>query len=45
MLCAVAPDGWTPEEGDWTALSGLKEAGLPSVMMKAVKLGLETRLL
>ena len=45
VLCAVAPDGWTPEEGDWTALSGLKEAGLPSVMMKAVKLGLETRLL
>lgn len=45
VLTAVAPEGWTPGEGGWTALSELKEAGLPSVMMKAVKLGLEQRLL
>ena len=45
VLSAVAPEGWTPGEGGWTALSELKEAGLPSVMMKAAKLGLEQRLL
>jgi len=45
VLCATAPAGWTPDEGGWTALSELKEAGLPSVMMKAAKLGLERRLL
>ena len=45
VLCATAPAGWMPEEGGWTALSDLKEAGLPSVMMKAAKLGLEELLL
>jgi len=45
VLCVTAPAGWTPEEGGWTVLSELKEAGLPSVMLKAAKLGLERRLL
>jgi A/G-specific adenine glycosylase len=45
VLCATAPDGWTPDEGVWAPVRDLKEAGLPSVMMKAAKLGLETRLL
>ncbi len=45
VLCASAPDGWDPAEGVWSPVRDLKDAGLPSVMMKAAKLGLETRLL
>jgi len=45
VLCASAPEGWRPNVGQWAPLSDLKQAGLPSVMMKAAKLGLEQRLL
>jgi A/G-specific adenine glycosylase len=45
VLSAIAPSQWSPAEGAFHAISELKEVGLPSVMMKAAKLGLETRLL
>ncbi|PWE17870.1 A/G-specific adenine glycosylase [Marinicauda salina] len=38
--CAAAPAGWRPPEGEWAGLDRLKEAGLPSVMMKAAQSGL-----
>ena len=39
VRAARADEGRTIE-GDWVAVADLKEAGLPSVMMKAAKLGL-----
>ena len=45
VYCGEAPPGWTPPEGGFTALRDLTEAGLPSVMMKAAKLGLSKSLL
>ncbi|XBQ16363.1 MAG: A/G-specific adenine glycosylase [Oceanicaulis sp.] len=44
VLCAEAPSGWTPGDGALVPLADLKSAGLPSVMMKAARLGLERRL-
>lgn len=43
VICAAAPEGWRPDVGGWVPLTGIDQAGLPSVMMKAVRLGLETR--
>ncbi|MGJ3232493.1 MAG: A/G-specific adenine glycosylase [Oceanicaulis sp.] len=43
VLCASAPPGWTPPEGGLVPLSALNAAGLPSVMMKAARLGLAAR--
>ena len=40
VYCAEAPPGWTPSEGVLARVRDLDEAGLPSVMMKAAKLGL-----
>jgi A/G-specific adenine glycosylase len=43
VRCARAPTGWTPGEGGFVAVSALDQAGLPSVMMKAARLGLAAR--
>jgi A/G-specific adenine glycosylase len=40
VLCAAAPESWSPPQGEWARLDRLKDAGLPSVMMKAARLGL-----
>jgi len=40
VLRAAAPPDWTAPEGEWAPLGRLAEAGLPSVMMKAARLGL-----
>ena len=45
VYCAEAPAGWTPAEGGFTPVRDLDRAGLPSVMMKAAKLGLQRGLL
>jgi A/G-specific adenine glycosylase len=44
VYCAEAPPGWTPSDGVFIAASELSGAGLPSVMMKAARLGLAERL-
>lgn len=41
VYCAEAPGDWTPPDGAFTPVRELDEAGLPSVMMKAAKLGLK----
>jgi A/G-specific adenine glycosylase len=43
VLGAQAPDGWAPPAGVWAPIETLAEAGLPSVMMKAARLGLDAR--
>ncbi|MGX6646985.1 A/G-specific adenine glycosylase [Maricaulaceae bacterium MS644] len=43
VRCAAAPADWTPPAGVWAPIDALSEAGLPSVMMKAARLGLEAR--
>lgn len=43
VRCASAPDGWSPQEGVLAPRAELDAAGLPSVMMKAAKLGVEAR--
>ena len=45
VMSAYAPTNWTPAEGQLTPLSELEDVGLPSVMMKAAKLGLKPGLL
>ncbi|MEQ8405061.1 MAG: A/G-specific adenine glycosylase [Oceanicaulis sp.] len=45
VVCAAAPAGWSPPEGGFYPLGALDAAGLPSVMMKAARLGLVSRLL
>ena len=44
VRAAVAPAGWAPDDGVLFPLDELDQAGLPSVMMKAARLGLERRL-
>ena len=44
VLAAQAPEGWRPESGWLAPLDSLPTAGLPSVMAKAARLGLERRL-
>jgi A/G-specific adenine glycosylase len=43
VRCATAPHGWSPPQGRLADLDRLSEAGLPSVMMKAAKLGMDAR--
>ncbi|MFW5662047.1 MAG: NUDIX domain-containing protein, partial [Oceanicaulis sp.] len=43
VRCAAAPGGWAPPEGVLVPIAELDQAGLPSVMMKAARLGLEAR--
>jgi A/G-specific adenine glycosylase len=43
VMTATAPDSWQPSEGMLHPLSSLDEAGLPSVMMKAARLGLAAK--
>lgn len=43
VMTAHAPDDWQPDEGVLHPLFELEEAGLPSVMMKAAKLGLQAQ--
>ena len=45
VYCAQAQPGWTPEEGVWAPVRDLDQAGLPSVMMKAARLGLTRSLI
>jgi A/G-specific adenine glycosylase len=45
VYCAEAPAGWRPAEGVMAPVRDLDAAGLPSVMMKAARLGLSSRLL
>lgn len=40
VYCTEAPQDWTPDEGVFAPVRDLDSAGLPSVMMKAAKLGL-----
>lgn len=43
VLSAAALDDWAPQEGGFHTLADLASAGLPSVMMKAAKLGLNAK--
>ena len=43
VLSAEAPEDWAPVDGGFYAIDSLKDVGLPSVMMKAAKLGLVLR--
>ena len=43
VLSAEAATDWTPREGEFYALADLDSAGLPSVMMKAAKLGISAK--
>ncbi len=43
VMTAQAPRTWQPVEGVFHPLSELEDAGLPSVMMKAAKLGLQAK--
>ncbi len=45
VYCAEAPAGWTPPQGVMVSVRDLDKSGLPSVMMKAAKLGLERGLI
>jgi len=43
VRCAEAPSRWRPTEGVLAPTAELGQAGLPSVMMKAARLGLQAR--
>lgn len=43
VLSADAPKSWEPSTGRFYPVADLKSVGLPSVMMKAAKLGLQAK--